>query len=109
MASLLDSNHLERINRITLWIIQLQPRAIIKRQTILLRVVQSASPLSPTPQLDFAGALCALDPEADVDAPVYLVDIALDPRVLGRKIYFIAELLAHERIGAQSVQRRRYD
>lgn len=40
---------------------------------------------------------------------MHLIDLALDPRVFTREIYFIAELFAHERICAQCVERGGYD
>ena len=38
-----------------------------------------------------------------------LVDLALDPRVFTRKVDFVAELLAHERVCAQRVEGCGYD
>lgn len=108
-SSLLHRNLLEWINSITLRIIQLQPCAILQCQTILLRIIQSASALPPTPELDLTRLLGSLDPEADVDAAVDLVDFALDPRVFRRKVYFVAEVLTHERVGAQGVEGGGYD
>jgi len=106
---LLHSNLLKRINRIPLRIIQLQPPPILQRQAILLRIIKPAPPPPPTPEFNLAGPLCALDPEADVNAAMDLVDLALDPRILARKVYFVAELVAHERVRAQGVEGGCYD
>ena len=80
--SLFHRNLLERINSIALWIIQLKSRAILHRQTILLCIIQSTSSLSPALQAHLARLFGSLDPEADINAAMDLVDFTLDPRVL---------------------------
>jgi hypothetical protein len=106
---LLSDRILERINGISLRIIQLNPPPIIHCQRVLLCVKQSSPAPSPTPQFHLSTPLCPLDPEADVNAPVNLIDLALDPRVLARKVYLVSEFFAYERVGAQGVEGGGYD
>ena len=104
---------LERINCIPCRIVQLQPppRPILIQhlQAILLRIIQAPSAPASTPQPDLALASRALDPEADIDPAMHLVDLALDPWILAGKVDLVAELLAHQRIRPQRVQRTSHD
>lgn len=90
-------------------IVQLHTLTVFKRQTPLLRVIQPAPPSPPALQPRLSRPLRPLDPEANIDPPMHLVDIAFYPGVLACKVDFVAELLAHGGVGAQRVQRRSYD
>lgn len=105
-SSVLGHRVHKRINSISLGIIQLHPRAILQRQAVLLGLVQATPAPPPTPQLDLALLPGPLDPKANVDSAVDLVDLAAHPGVLARKVDFVAELLAHGGVGAQGVERR---
>jgi hypothetical protein len=108
-ALLLPDRILERINGVSLWIVQLNPPPIIHGQRVLLRIIQSSPAPSPTPQLHLSTPPRPLDPKADVNAPMHLVDLTLDPWVLARKVYLVPEFFAYERVGAQGVEGGGYD
>lgn len=50
-----------------------------------------------------------LDPKAYLNAAMDLVDFTLDPGVFTGKVDFVAEVLAHEGVGAEGVQGSGYD
>jgi hypothetical protein len=89
-SNLLSKRVLEGIDSITLWIIQLHDATILQGQTPLLRHKIASPAPPPTPQSDLPLPLGALDPEADIDASMHLVDLALDPRIFARKVYLVA-------------------
>ena len=102
---IVTEKHLERVPAFQ----QVNPHAILRLETPLGRLEHALARRPVAREAHRGRGARALDGEPDVDAPLQLVHLTVDPRDLVPEVDVVAQQLARLLVGPQGVQRRRDD